>query len=316
MIPIIDEKNFVEKITCRNNPFHHDYYAFYSSWLGGIIKNPKMMLIPIDDHIVHRGDGVFEGMKAVKRCAYLLEEHLQRLSISANKIALTLPFPMDNIREIILDTLRAANQDDASIRVFLSRGPGNFTANPYDSIESQLYVVITRLIPPVPEKYSSGVTIGISNIPVKSSFLAQVKSCNYLPNVLMKKESVDRQIDYSIGIDADGYITESATENIMMVDEDGILVHPSLESILKGTTMIRSFELASENGMATDTRRISVRDLQSAREVMIAGTTLNILPVVKFENDRVGNGHPGPVAMQLNELMLADIEGGDRLTRF
>lgn len=310
MTPIIDEKEFLQKLSTQTNPFFNDYYAFYSSWFGGIITNPHMMLLPIDDHIVHRGDGVFEGMKAVNRSVYLLDEHLQRLSISASKIALKMTFDKTHIKEIILDTLRAANHDDANIRVFLSRGPGNFTANPYDAVESQLYVVVAKLIPPTIDKYTDGVVIGKSEIPVKANWMAQVKSCNYLQNVLMKKESVDRQLDFVIGIDTQGYITESATENIIILDQHGVLIHPPLDTILKGTTMIRTFELANQNGIRTEIKPITVNDLQSAREVMITGTTLNVLPVVKFENVAIGDGKPGPIAKKLNELMLADIAKG------
>lgn len=313
-IPIIDEKQILKKLKSQKNPFFGEYYAFYSSWFGGIVRDPRWMLLPIDDHMVHRGDGVFEAMKAVGRSVYLMDEHLQRLFKSAEKIALKSPFNIDQMKEIIFETLRTANQNEVIIRVFLSRGPGNFSVNPYDSVEPQLYVVITQLKPPSSEKYENGVIIGKSDISAKSSWMAQVKSCNYLPNVLMKKEAVDRHLDFVIGTDTDGNITESATENIMIVDQDGVIVHPMLDNILKGTTMVRVCELARENGITTKVKSISIEDLQSAREVMITGTSLNILPVVEFEGYKIGNGKPGPVVKKLNELMLNDIKKNARRT--
>lgn len=306
-IPIIDEKQILEKLKSQKNPFFGEYYAFYSSWFGGIVKDPRLMLLPIDDHMVHRGDGVFEGMKAVGRSVYLMDEHLQRLFISAEKIALKSPFTIDQMKEIIFETLRVANQNEAIIRVFLSRGPGNFSVNPYDSVQPQLYVVITQLKPPSTEKYEKGVVIGKSEISSKSSWMAQIKSCNYLPNVIMKKEAVDRHLDFVIGTDAEGNITEGATENMMIVDQNGAIVHPILDNILKGTTMIRVCELARENGIATIVKSISIEDLKSAREAMITGTSLNVLPVVEFEGFKIGNGKPGPIVKKLNELMLNDI---------
>lgn len=315
-IPVINEKQALENIFAQKNPFFDEYYAFYSSWLGGIVKNPRMMLLPIDDHMVHRGDGVFEAMKAVARSVYLMDEHLQRLFTSAEKIALTSPLTPDAMKAVILDTLRVANQPEAVVRLYLSRGPGSFSANPYDSIGPQLYIVITQLRPPSAEKYTHGVVIGKSDIPIKSSWMAQIKSCNYLPNVLMKKEAVDRRLDFVIGVDEKGDITESATENMMIVDLHGTLIHPPLDCILKGTTMMRACELAHENGMETKVSSISIQDVQSAREVMITGTTLNILPVVKFEHDPIGHGKPGPIAKQLQAWMLQDIASGKRGTPF
>ncbi|SRR5579883_349025 len=309
-IPIIDESNFIQKIKSRKNPFFAEYHAFYSSWFGGIVKNPEMMLLPMDDHMVHRGDGIFEAMKAVNRSVYLMEEHLERLFDSAEKISLNLPFDVNHVKEIILETLRFANQDNASIRVFISRGPGNFSVNPYDSIEPQLYVIVIPLKSPLPEKYIHGVTVGKSEIPIKSSWMNQVKSCNYLPNVLMKKEAVDRGFDFIIGIDSDGRVTEGPTENIMIVDHNETIIHPPLNNILKGITMVRVCELARENGMKTEIKSISLADVKSATEVMITGTSLNVIPVVKFEKGVIGTGHPGAIAKKLNKLIINDIESG------
>lgn len=315
-IPLLNDQQILEKIRVQENPFFKEYYAFYSSWFGGIVTNPRMMLLPIDDHMVHRGDGVFEAMKAVGRSVYLMDEHLQRLFISAEKIALISSIPLNDMKEIVLETLRVANQNEATIRIFLSRGPGNFSVNPYDSIKSQLYIVVTQLRPPSSEKYEHGVTIGKSDVPTKSSWMAQVKSCNYLPNVLMKKEAVDRGFDFVITTDDEGYIAESATENIMIVDQHGTLVQPTLDHILKGTTMTRTCELAREHGMTTDSRPISIAELQAADEVIITGTSLNVLPVVKFENEIIGTGKPGPIAKKLNQLMLEDIRNGTHGTAY
>jgi branched-subunit amino acid aminotransferase/4-amino-4-deoxychorismate lyase len=316
IIQQLTEKQIFDRLNAPSKPYSEIYYAFYSSWFGGILKNPMLMLLPIDDHMVHRGDGVFEAMKAINRSVYLMDEHLKRLFISADKIALACPFTIDEVKEIILETLRAANQEEVMIRVFLSRGPGSFSVNPYDSSQAQLYVVITELSTPSPEKYEHGVVIGQSDIPCKSSLMAQIKSCNYLPNVLMKKEAVDRKLDFVIGIDEQGNFTESATENMMIVDKNGVIVHPPLDTILKGTTMIRACELAREIGMTTAIGSISIEDMRSAREVIIVGTSLNVLPVIKFENFSIGHEVPGPIAKKLNQLMLLDISQGKRGVSF
>jgi len=315
-IPMIDETNFFQKIKSLENPFFEEYFAFYSSWLGGITKNPNIMLLPMDDHMVHRGDGVFEGIKVVNRSIYLLEEHLERLFESARKISLNLSFGIEHVRQIIIETLRVANKDNAMIRIFISRGPGNFSVNPYDSVGSQLYVMIHSLKSPSIEKYINGIAIGKSEIPLKSSWMNQVKSCNYLPNVLMKKEAVDRGFDFVIGIDSEGLVTEGPTENIMIVDHNEIIIHPPLNNILKGITMVRACELARENGMKTGIKSISFEELQSAREILITGTSLNVLPVVKFESLPIGDGRPGKIAKKLNELMILDINSGNRSISF
>lgn len=316
IIPLIDSKDVFSQLQNKTHPYLEEYYAFYSSWFGGIIKNSPMMLIPIDDHMVHRGDGVFEAMKAVSRSIYLLEEHLNRLFLSAERIALEIPVSFDEMKEIVIQTLRIADKTDALVRIFVSRGPGSFSVCPYDSIGSQVYVVITKLTTPAAEKYEQGVILGKSAIPVKAPWFAQIKTCNYLANVLMKKEAVDRSLDFVVGVDERGYITESATENVMIVDANGLLVYPLLDTILKGTIMMRACELADENGIKTESRLISIADLLSAREVMIAGTSLNVLPAVQFEGQKIGNGRPGLLTQKILRLIQEDVETGPRRTAY
>lgn len=306
-IPVLSDDKIFSQIKAIQYPHLKDYYAFYSSWFGGIIKNPSLMLLPMDDHMVHRGDGVFEGMKTVGRSVYLIDEHLQRLFVSAKKIALEPPFSIDEIKEIILQTLKAADKSDATIRVYLSRGPGNFSVNPYDSVKAQLYVMVIKLDQPSVEKYEKGVKIGISSIPAKASWIVQVKSCNYLSNALMKKEAVDRHLDYVIGVDEENNVTEGSAENVIILDQNGVIAYPPLDNILKGTTMMRVCELAREQGISVEERLISCDDLKTAREILMTGTTIDILPVVKFEDQNVGDGKPGPVFKKLRELIRNDI---------
>lgn len=315
-IPLLDEKQILENLNSKDNRFFEEYYVFYSSWFGGMIKNPRMMLLPMDEHMVHRGDGVFEAIKVVNRSVYLLEEHLNRLFRSAELIQLQPPLGMEAIKQIIFEALRVADRNEAIIRVFLSRGPGDFSVNPYDSVGAQLYVVISKLKQPKAEKFESGVVIGQSVIPVKDSWMAQVKSCNYLPNVMMKKEAIDRGLDYVIGIDDQGFISEGPTENILILDAHGILLHPALKNILKGTTMMRVAELAREIGIQFDARHILPKDLLSASEVIICGTSTGLLPVVKFEGQKIGNGKRGPVTQKLQDLLYNDIQNGPKRSIF
>ena len=309
-IPLLDSQKILENLKSRHNPFWPQYHAYYSTWLGGITTDPALMMLPMDDHMVHRGDGVFEAIKTVDRHVFLITPHLERLARSAASIGLKLPFEIPEIQSILLQTLKVANQPNVLIRLFVSRGPGGYTTNPYDSVASQMYVTITDLRTPKLELYTNGVKIGRSLIPVKESWMAQVKSCNYLPNVMMKKESVDRSLDFTVAFDDDGFLAESSTENIAIVDSQGVLVHPKFENILRGTTMIRVFDLARTVGMKTDQRNLTESDLLSAREVMMIGTTLDVLPVTSYEGKSIGSGVVGPIAAELRQVLSRDFSQG------
>jgi 4-amino-4-deoxychorismate lyase len=311
-IPLLDSQTILENLKTKRNPFWSQYHAHYSTWLGGVTKDPALMMLPMDDHMVHRGDGVFEAIKTVERHVFLMDEHLARLTKSAASIGLKLPFEISEIRDIILQTLRMADQPTVLIRLFVSRGPGGYTTNPYDSVASQLYLTITDLRTPKAELYETGVKVGRSQIPVKESWMATVKSCNYLPNVMMKKESVDRGLDFTVGFDDQNFLAESSTENIAIVDSSGVLVHPQFDNILRGTTMVRVFELAREAGMKTDQRNLTESDILGAQEVMMIGTTLDVLPVTVYEGKPVASGLVGSVARHLRQILAPEFSRGPR----
>jgi len=314
-IKVMTNAEALSALEAKSYPNQSSYLAMYSSWLGGVVKSPGMMIVPVDDHLVHRGDGVFEAMKVVAGKIFLLDAHLDRLENSAKLIGIELPYDRQELVKIIKETTKVAGVQNALLRLYVSRGPGGFTTNPYESVGTQVYLVVTDLKHPANEKYEKGVAIGKSAIAPKEPWFARIKSCNYLQNVLMKKESVDRKLDFTVSFDANGILTESSTENITVLDKAGRLLRPRLDQILKGTTMMRAFELADsllEQKLITGIVEsdISEQDIYDAREVFMIGTTLDVLPVTSYESKKIGNGQVGVVAKALLELLREDIKKG------
>ncbi|HQE25472.1 MAG TPA: aminotransferase class IV, partial [Candidatus Atribacteria bacterium] len=127
------EDIFSPRLEWRFEPEVPDYFAMYSSLWGGVVKDPALMVIPLDDHMVHRGDGIFEAFKCVNGHIYNLDAHLSRLENSARLISLHLPFDLETIKEIALKTVAIAGVKDCIIRVYVSRGLGNaFSCSPVD----------------------------------------------------------------------------------------------------------------------------------------------------------------------------------------
>lgn len=296
------------------------YRAMYSSWYGGIIRDPQMMMLPIDDHIVHRGDGVFEAIKCVDGRLYGLDRHLERMARSAALIGLVPPQTLPEIREICLATTKASGLRDAILRLYVSRGPGGFTANPYESIAAQIYLVITELKPVATEKYEKGASVKISAFCVKEGVFATVKSCNYLQNVMMKKEAVDGGVDFTVSRDERGFLAEGSTENFALISERGEFLVPGFERTLKGVTAVRMMELAESllipAGVVRAVRNESIteHDVLRAREAMMLGTTLDVLPVTSFEGQPIGRGEVGPVCREFLRVMREDLRDGPMVT--
>ena len=299
-------------------PYHKNYLAMYNSVLGGVVTHPFLMTIPVDDHMVHRGDGIFEAFKCVNGNIYNLQAHLKRLEHSARAVYLTLPANSEQITKLVVGTIRIAGIRDCLIRLFVSRGPGGFTTNPYECPSSQIYIVVCSPSSPPEEQRSEGVSIKSSSIPIKKSYFATIKSCNYLPNVLMKKEAVDAGVQYTISMDENGFLGEGSTENVGLVTSEGVLKFPRFSRILRGTTVSRAADLAESLVEAGTLRQVIFEDITlneayCGSEILLFGTTFDILPAVNFDGHSIGSGRPGEIYYLLRQLLEEDIRSNSAL---
>src|SRR6187431_572319 len=118
------------------------YTAFYSSHVGGVVTDPALMVIPFDDHMVHRGHGIFDTAGIVNGKIYDLDAHLDRFLKSAERSKLKLPVSRDDMRDIIIKTPPASGRRDGSIRYWLSSGTGSLDLTPVAGADPGFFVMI------------------------------------------------------------------------------------------------------------------------------------------------------------------------------
>lgn len=318
-VPILSFDQVIDRLLASGQPYQSEYLAMYSSWYGGIITDPALMMVPLDDHLVHRGDGIFEVFKTRNWNIYALDRHMERLARSALAYDLKMPAGSDRLVEIIRETIRAGNASTCLVRLFVSRGPGGFSANPYECVSSQLYIIVTAFQPAPAESYEKGVVLRTSSIPAKTENFAQMKNCNYLPNVLMKKEARDAGADFPVSLDERGFLAEGASENVGIVTKSGEFLFPRFLNILRGITITRAAELAQDligrELTAVGEADISRAAAYDAAEMFVFGTSIDVLPVVEYDGRKIGTGKPGPVFRALLKLLDEDqSKNGDMLT--
>ena len=316
-----DVNDFTAFCASNQPAYQQKYYAMYSSWWDAITTDPNLMVVPVDDHMVHRGDGLFETLKCVEGSVYNLDAHLDRLEGGAKAIALEMPWSRDEIRDIMKAVVQAGGHTDALVRIFVSRGPGGHSANPYECPVPLLMVLSVRLAEPFMDLHPVGAKVGVSTVPTKEGLFAQVKSVNYLPNVLMKKQAVDAGVDFMLGFDKNGHMTELPTENFGIVTAGHLLRVPRPDHILLGTTMQRVLRLAREQlvpaGILAGVEEADVprEELEEAVEMLIFGTTPHVAAVTEFAGRPVGDGRPGPVWRELSRAFEQDLKNPAHLTK-
>ncbi len=289
-----------------------NFLAMYSSVLGGIVTDPALMVLPLDDHMVHRGHAVFDTATLAHGRLYQLDPHLERFVHSAKMARIPLPFAVDRLRRIIIDTAATSGCRDGSVRYWLSAGPGGFALGPAECVQSSFYVVIFRPEPYPESFYTQGATVITSKIPIKPPFFARVKSTNYLPNVLMVLEAKDHGADNGLFIDEGGMIGEGSNMNVAFITKDRVFRHPRFNAILSGITVQRILHLARrlvEQGNLRDIviENIPVEEARSAAEMLLIGSAIKVAPVVLWDNQPIGDGNPGPIAKKLLDLWYEDV---------
>src|SRR6187399_3370740 len=250
------------------------FSAFYSSQLGGIVTDPALMVIPFDDHMVHRGHGIFDTAGLVNGRIYDLEAHLDRFLGSAERSRLTLAGSRAAMRDIIVKTAAASRRRDGAIRYWLSSGPGSLELSPAAGAQPGFFVMIFGGLSYPARWYTDGLKVMTTTYPIKPALYAITKATNYLPNVLMQMEAKAAGQDNGVFIDPRGNVGESSNMNVAFVTEDGVLRHPTFEHVLPGCTSLRLLDLARSltirgvlNGV--EVGDIPAEDGRSAREMVL-----------------------------------------------
>ena len=294
------------------------YWAFYSSQLGGIVTDPALMVVPFDDHMVHRGHGIFDTAAIEAGKIYDLEAHLDRFIRSAKNSKLQLP-ARETMRDIIVRTTAASGQRQGSIRYWSSAGPGSLGLTPAAGAEPGFFVMISAGLGYPDTWYTQGLRMMTTTYPIKPPLYAVTKSVNYLPNVLMQMEALEHGLDNGIFVDEDGNVGESSNMNVAFITADGVLKHPKFDHILSGCTSLRLLELAKTlqaRGRLKDVQvcDVPIAEARVAREMLLIGSSVKVAPIVEWDGKPIGDGKPGPLARELREVLQEDMRSGrDRL---
>lgn len=319
--PVLTRDEAIARLQDAVHAKASNFYAMYSSALGGIVTDPALMVLPLDDHMVHRGHSVFDTATLTGGMLYQLDPHLDRLLRSAELARVPLPFPREELRQIILDTAAASRQREGSVRYWLSAGPGGFGLGPAECVGSSFYVIVFNQELYPASYYTDGVKVITSNVPIKPPLFARIKSTNYLPNVLVVLEAKDRSADNGIFIDQHGMVAESSNMNVAFVTKDRVFRHPVFDAILSGITIQRVLQFAERLVQQGDLKEIRLADVsvsegREAAEMMLIGSSIKIAPVVEWDGRPIGDGKPGPIAKKLLQLWEEDVRSAaDQLVR-
>ena len=270
-------------------------------YINGKLYPKDEAKISVFDHGLLYGDGVFEGIRCYNGNIFKLSEHIDRLYDSAKAISMEIQLTRDELKDAVINTLKANNLKDSYIRLIVTRGVGKLGLNPFLCAESQVIIITDFIQLYSKELYEKGLdAIIVPTIRNHSDALnPNVKSLNYLNNILAKIECINAGATEGIMLNKDGYVAEGTGDNIFIVKDNEIVTPPTTAGILIGITRNVVIELANEAGMTVKEEQLTRDDLYNADECFLTGTAAEIIPVVNLDGRKIASGKPGKVTLSL-----------------
>lgn len=271
-------------------------------YINGKFYNKEDAKVSVFDHGLLYGDGVFEGIRSYNRIVFKLREHIDRLFESAKSIMLPVPLNKEQMIKAVIATLKENNLSDAYIRLVVTRGEGDLGLDPRKCKGKGTTFIIADKIALYPkELYKEGLKIvtvpTIRNLP--EALNPQIKSLNYLNNILAKIEAANSGCDEAIMLDSLGYVAECTGDNIFIVKDKHLYTPPQCMGTLRGITRDSVMEIAKKARVQVHEHVITRHEVYISDECFLTGTAAEIVPVVMVDGRSIGEGKPGKVTLSL-----------------
>ncbi len=275
-------------------------------WLGDGLVDEHEAKISVFDHSLLYGDGVFEEIRVYSGKVFELKAHLERLFESAHVIRLTIPMSIEQMTQAVLATTEANSVRDGYIRLIVTRGIGDLGLNPFLCKDGKV-IIISDNVKLYPEEfYEKGLKV-ISAATIRNHPMAlppQIKSLNYLNNILAKIESIDAGAGEAIMYNHLGFVAEASGDNVFLVKGGVVYTPPVQAGSLDGITRRVVIRLAKQEGIGVVEKDLTRFDLYSADELFLTGTAAEVIGVIEMDGRVIGTGKPGEMTKRLRTLFF------------
>ncbi|MBL4883016.1 MAG: branched-chain-amino-acid transaminase [Planctomycetaceae bacterium] len=272
-------------------------------YMNGNLVPKEQAVVSVFDHGLLYGDGVFEGIRVYGGKVFLLDQHITRLYESARAIRLDIPNSPEEMTAAVEQTVAANQLTDGYIRLVITRGAGSLGLDIQQTSNPQTIIIADTISLYPQELYEKGLKLitasTIRNHPQALS--PQIKSLNYLNNILAKIEGTDADCLEALMMNHKGEVAECTGDNIFIV-KNGILKTPSTDSgILEGITRNAVISLARQAGLTVEEVTLTRHDLYVSDECFLTGSAAEVIAAISLDGRPIGNGTPGPITKDLKK---------------
>ncbi len=257
--------------------------------------------ISVFDHGFLYGDGIFEGIRLYKGCVFRLEEHLERLEMSAKALCLNMPWTRKEISDIVCESCRRNKLTDGYIRLVVSRGFGDLGLSPKNCPKPSIICIADSIKLYPEELYTTGMKI--ITAPTRrvspAALPPMIKSLNYLNNILAKMEAQQHGFHECLMLNEQGYVSECTGDNVFLIHKGKLITPASHAGALVGITRQVAIEVAQTLNIPVVETNITRYDVWNADECFLTGTAAEVIPVIEVDARTIGTGKPGPLTAKI-----------------
>jgi branched-chain amino acid aminotransferase len=257
--------------------------------------------ISVFDHGFLYGDGIFEGIRLYKGCVFRLDEHLERLEMSAKALCLNMPWTRKEISDIVCESCRRNKLTDGYIRLVVSRGFGDLGLSPKNCPKPSIICIADSIKLYPEELYTTGMKI--ITAPTRrvspAALPPMIKSLNYLNNILAKMEAQQHGFHECLMLNEQGYVSECTGDNVFLIHKGKLITPASHAGALVGITRQVAIEVAQTLNIPVVETNITRYDVWNADECFLTGTAAEVIPVIEVDARTIGTGKPGPLTAKI-----------------
>ena len=260
--------------------------------------------IPVMDHGLLYGDGIFEGIRAYGGRVFRLDDHMKRFQSAAKAINLTLPISIEEVTEVVLETCRRNAIVDGYVRLVCTRGADGLGLYPKPgSANPRLFCIAGQVALYSDEAYRRGLKVITSHLRRNKATIVdpQIKSLNYLNNILASIEAHRYGADEALMLNEDGVVTECTGDNIFIIKDGVISTPPVWLGTLDGITRQAVIRIARANGYEVNEIPFTHFNVLNADEAFLTGTAAEIIALTELDGQKIGDGVAGNITMALLE---------------
>ncbi len=275
-------------------------------WLNGRIIPAAQAQLPLTDHGLLYGDGVFEGIRFYHRRPLRLQAHLLRLERSARALMLALPYSLDDLSAAVGEIIDAFGEPDGYIRLVATRGTGGLGLDPGRCERPNLFLIADRMTLADETGRNEGLRLVTASTrrPGPTTLDPRIKSLNYLNNILAKLEARQAGADEALLLNPQGYVVEGTAENLFIVRDGRLLTPPVSDGALDGITRGLVLELCESLGLSAGELSLTPYDVHTADEAFLCGTGAELLPVRSVDGREMART-PGPITRRIAQAFVA-----------